>query len=93
MWLAVAEARASLVIAKSLGSRFILATRWKTCELHMRTALAVSLLKLFQVSMNSQMANEFLPVMDSEGMLQSGWQVLGSEAVVPHLSREGDISP
>ena len=42
--------------------------------------------------MNSQMANEFLPVMASEGMLQSGWQVLGSEAVVPQLSRELDIS-
>jgi len=35
------------------------------------------------VSMNSQMSNEFVPVMQTEGLLEPGWQVLGSEAVTP----------
>lgn len=56
----VEEARAAILIAKSLGSRF------------------------FFVSMNSQMSNEFVPVMVSEGMFESGYQVLGSEALTPY---------
>ncbi|CAE7227713.1 Scube3 [Symbiodinium sp. KB8] len=35
-------------------------------------------------SMNSQMFNNFAPVMRSEGMLGPGWQVLGSESAVAY---------
>eukprot|EP00435_Cladocopium_sp_Y103_P065459 s567_g27.t1 len=44
------------------------------------------------VSMNSQMVNEFLPVMVSEGMFEPGWQVLGSEALTPILGCLGLVA-
>ncbi|CAK9062829.1 Metabotropic glutamate receptor 7 (mGluR7) [Durusdinium trenchii] len=73
------EGRLKGVSVRYMPNTFVVAEATESC----RIAKSLGSRFIF-VSMNSQMSNEFVVVLRDEGMLQSGWQVLGSEAFTPY---------